>query len=87
MDNCLPRQPYHHLGAAIFTGLHYFIGAIITSLPEMNVAVEGYSKITRADLNTALSAASVSNMTNLAIAIIGILTILILKYTGINLGL
>ena len=76
-----------YLGAAIFTGLHYFIGAIITSLPEMNVAVEGYSKITRADLNTALSAASVSNMTNLAIAVIGILTILILKYTGINLGL
>mgnify|MGYP000879579637 FL=1 len=53
----------------------------------MNVAVKGYSKITRADLNTALSAASISNMTNLAIAIIGILTILILKYAGVNLGL
>lgn len=75
------------LGAAIFTGLHYFVGAIITSLPEMNVAVEGYSKATRADLNTALSAASVSNMTNLAIAVLGIVIILILKATGMDLGL
>ena len=76
-----------YLGAAIFTGLHYFVGAIITSLPEMNVAVEGYSKATRADLNTALSAASVSNMTNLAIAVLGIAIILILKATGVELGL
>ena len=75
------------LGAAIFTGLHYFIGALITSLPEMNVAVKGYSKITRADLNTALSAASVSNMTNLAIAALGILLIILLKSIGLELGL
>jgi len=75
------------LGAAIFTGLHYFVGALITSLPEMNVAVEGYSKATRADLNTALSAASVSNMTNLAIAVLGILLIIILRATGVELGL
>jgi len=75
------------LGAAIFTGLHYFVGALITSLPEMNVAVEGYSKATRADLNTALSAASVSNMTNLAIAVLGILLIILLRATGVELGL
>ena len=72
-------------GTAIFTGLHYFVGAIITSLPEMNVAVEGYSRLTRADLNTALSAASVSNMTNLAIGVIGIVIILILNAFGISL--
>ena len=75
------------LGAAIFTGLHYFVGALITSLPEMNVAVEGYSKATRADLNTALSAASVSNMTNLAIAVLGILLIIALRAMGVELGL
>lgn len=75
------------LGAAIFTGLHYFVGALITSLPEMNVAVEGYSKVTRADLNTALSAASVSNMTNLAIAVLGILMIIVLRAVGVELGL
>ncbi len=76
-----------YLGAAIFTGLHYFVGALITSLPEMNVAMEGYSKITRADLNTALSAASVSNMTNLAIAVLGILLIILLKAMGLELSL
>ena len=76
-----------YLGAAIFTGLHYFVGALITSLPEMNVAMEGYSKITRADLNTVLSAASVSNMTNLAIAVLGILLIILLKAMGLELSL
>ena len=76
-----------YLGAAIFTGLHYFIGALITSLPEMNVAVKGYSKATRSDLNTALSAASVSNMTNLAIAVAGILLIIVLRALGLKLGL
>lgn len=75
------------LGAAIFTCLHYFVGALITSLPEMNVAVEGYSKATRADLNTALSAASVSNMTNLAIAVLGILLIILLRAMGVELSL
>ena len=53
----------------------------------MNVAVEGYSKATRADLNTALSAASVSNMTNLAIAVLGILMIIVLRAVGVELGL
>ena len=47
-------------------------------MPGMNVAMEGYSKIPRVDLNTALSAASVSNMTNLAIAVLGILLIILL---------
>jgi hypothetical protein len=75
------------LGVAIFTGLHYFVGAIITSLPEMNVATNGYSKLTRADLNTALSAASVSNMTNLAIAVLGILVIIICNLIGFDLTL
>jgi len=71
------------LGAAVFAGLHYFAGALVTSLPELKVAVDNYRKISPSDLNTALSSASVSNMTNLAIAIVGVLLISLLGAMGI----
>ncbi len=58
-------------GVAIFAGLHYFVGSIVTSLPELTVAIENYERLTSPDLNTALASASASNMTNLAIAAIG----------------
>ena len=60
-----------YFGAAIFTYLHYFIGSFISSLPETTVAVENYERLTASDLNTALASASVSNMSNLAIAFFG----------------
>lgn len=72
------------LGTAVFAGLHYFAGALVTSLPELKVAVDNYRKLSPSDLNTGLSSASVSNMTNLAIAIVGILLILLLQAMGMN---
>ena len=61
------------LGGTIFYMLHFFVGALVTSLPEMNVAVSNYERTTAPDLNTALSSASASNMSNLAIAGVGCL--------------
>lgn len=58
-------------GTAIFAYLHYFIGSFISSLPETTVAVENYERFTSSDLNTALASATVSNMSNLAIAFLG----------------
>ena len=58
-------------GVAIFAYLHYFIGSLISSLPETTVAVENYQRLTSAELNTALASATVSNMSNLAIAFLG----------------
>jgi purine-cytosine permease-like protein len=58
-------------GAAVFAMIHFFLGALVTSLPEMNVAVSNYQRIESPDLNTALASASASNMSNLAIAGIG----------------
>jgi nitrate reductase NapE component len=72
------------LGTAVFAGLHYFAGALVTSLPELKVAVDNYRKLSPSDLNTALSSASVSNMTNLVIAIFGILLIILLGAFGMN---
>ena len=66
------------LGPAVFFMLHYFLGALVTSLPEMNVAVSNYERADSADLNTALSSASASNMSNLAIAGLGCLIALCL---------
>jgi len=59
------------LGPSVFAAMHYFLGALITSLPELNVALYNYRKLTSADLNTGLSSASTSNMSNLAVAGIG----------------
>jgi hypothetical protein len=72
------------LGTAVFAGLHYFAGALVTSLPELKVATDNYQKLSSADLNTALASASVSNMTNLAIAIAGILLISVLGLLGMH---
>ena len=74
-------------GAAIFAGLHFFLGALVTSLPELKVAVDNYEKLAAPDLNTALSSASVSNMTNLAIAILGIVLIGILTALRVSIEL
>lgn len=71
-------------GAAVFAGLHYFAGALVTSLPELKVATDNYQKLSPADLNTALASASVSNMTNLVIAIAGILLITVLGLLGVT---
>lgn len=61
------------LGPAVFAVLHYFLGALVTSLPEMTVAINNYRRILSPDLNTALSSASTSNMSNLSIAACGCL--------------
>jgi hypothetical protein len=72
------------LGAAVFAGLHYFVGALVTSLPELRVATENYAKLSAPDLNTALASASASNMTNLAIAILGLIIIGVLGAFGVH---
>jgi Ca2+/Na+ antiporter len=59
------------LGNSVFAAMHYFLGALITSLPELNVAISNYRRLTAPDLNTGLASASASNMSNLAIAAIG----------------
>ena len=65
-------------GAAIFAALHYFIGALITSLPEMRVATGNYRRMTVPDLNTGLASASYSNLVNLALGFIGLVIFIIL---------
>lgn len=70
-------------GSAVFAGLHYFAGALVTSLPELKVATDNYEKLSAPDLNTALSSASVSNMTNLAIAIVGVTLVGLLSALGV----
>ncbi|NJL01644.1 MAG: hypothetical protein HC910_14190 [Spirulinaceae cyanobacterium SM2_1_0] len=71
-------------GAAVFAGLHYFLGSLVTSLPEMTVAIENYQRLTVADLNTAMASASQSNMTNLAIAALGSLLLSLSLFLGFN---
>jgi hypothetical protein len=72
------------LGTAVFAGLHYFLGALVTSLPELHVAISNYEKLSSPDLNTALASASASNMINLGIAALGILVVLFLSTTGLR---
>ncbi len=69
-------------GMAVFAGLHYVVGAIITSLPEMRVATENYRKLTVPDLNTALASASYSNFVNLVICTIGLMIFIGLTWAG-----
>jgi len=69
-------------GPAIFVGLHYVLGALITSLPELRVATANYRKLTPADMNTALASASYSNFTNLIICALGLLVFIILAING-----
>lgn len=75
------------LGVAVFAGLHYFVGALVTSLPELKVATDNYEKLSSPDLNTALSSASVSNMTNLAIAVLGLVIVGVLTALGVGIKL
>lgn len=69
-------------GYALFAALHFFVGSLISSLPEITVAIENYEKVTPPELNTALASASQSNMTNLAIAGIGCVLAIALLLTG-----
>lgn len=70
------------LGAAVFAGLHYVLGALITSLPELRVALGNYRRLTVPDLNTALGSASYSNLTNLLICLLGLIVFAGLAASG-----
>jgi len=74
-------------GPAVFAGLHYFVGSLVTSLPEMRVAIKNYRKVAAPDLHTALGSASYSNAVNLAIAAIGSLVAFFLLLLGIRMSL
>jgi hypothetical protein len=73
------------LGTQVFAGLHYFLGALITSLPELKVAIDNYSRISSPDLNTALGSASYSNLVNVALALLGLLVFAGLHLSGTTL--
>ncbi|MBL1217076.1 MAG: hypothetical protein D8M59_06220 [Planctomycetes bacterium] len=72
------------LGTAVFAGLHYVLGALITSLPELRVALGNYRRLTVPDLNTALGSASYSNLTNLAICLLGLALFAGLTWSGVS---
>jgi len=74
------------LGAGVFTGLHYFAGALITSLPELTVAIANFRLLRSPDLNTALGSASYSNFTNLGIATFGMLLAALMILCGVKLA-
>lgn len=69
-------------GVAVFAGLHYVLGALITSLPELRVATANYRKLTSADMNTALASASYSNFTNLVLCALGLGLFIALSWSG-----
>ncbi|MGK7919938.1 MAG: hypothetical protein AB4080_08010 [Trichodesmium sp.] len=71
-------------GDAVFAGLHYFLGSLISSLPETIVAIKNYERLTSPDLNTAMASASQSNMTNLAIGFFGSILASLLLAMGMN---
>lgn len=68
---------------SLFPAIHYFIGSLISSLPEMSVAVGNYERLSSPDLNTALGSASQSCMTNLLIAGLGCVIALVLSMSGL----
>lgn len=70
------------LGDNVFAVLHYFVGALVTSLPELTVAVKNYRRLTSPDLNTALASATASNMSNLGIAALGCVAAALLLWVG-----
>lgn len=70
------------LGASVFAYLHYFVGALVTSLPELTVAVRAFQRSTASSANLALAGTSVSNATNLGIAMLGILLALLFQISG-----
>jgi len=69
-------------GTAIFAGLHYVLGALITSLPELRVATSNYRRLNAADMNTALASASYSNFTNIVICAGGLILFIVLTWNG-----
>ncbi|MBX3728895.1 MAG: hypothetical protein KF858_06895 [Candidatus Sumerlaeia bacterium] len=71
-------------GAMIFAWLHYFVGSVITSLPELFVTVKNLEKLRPADFNTALGSVSYSNMVNLAIAVLGLLLWALFSSLGVS---
>jgi len=79
-------------GPLVFTALHYFLGSIITSLPEMIVAIMHYQKATSRDsrtvseLNTGLGSVTYSNFVNLVLGLIGILAWVALTAAGASLA-
>jgi hypothetical protein len=58
--------------------------AVIICKWGIPVNTNNYQKLSSSDLNIALASASVSNMTNLAIAIIGIIIISVLTLLGVT---
>lgn len=73
----------HFIEFSLFPTIHYFIGSLISSLPEMSVAVSNYERLSSPDLNTALGSASQSCMTNLLIAGLGSVIALVLSLGGL----
>ena len=71
-------------GDAVFAGLHYFLGSLISSLPEIIVAIKNYERLTSPDFNTAMASASQSNMTNLGIGFLGSVLAGLLLVMGMN---
>ena len=69
-------------GVRIFAYLHYFVGSLVTSLPELTVATRALRRDTTPSANLALAGASVSNATNLGIAMLGILLALLFQISG-----
>ena len=69
-------------GVRIFAYLHYFVGSLVTSLPELTVATRALRRDTTPSANLALAGTSVSNATNLAIAMLGILLALLFQISG-----
>ncbi|MEM7166475.1 MAG: hypothetical protein AAF581_13500 [Planctomycetota bacterium] len=70
-------------GDAIFTGLHFILGALVTSLPEVRVAYRYFLKRSGPDLHTALGSASYSNLTNLILCVLGLVVFMILVANGV----
>ena len=69
-------------GVRTFAYLHYFVGSLVTSLPELTVATRALRRETTPSANLALAGASVSNATNLGIAMLGILLALLFQISG-----
>lgn len=69
-------------GVRIFAYMHYFVGSLVTSLPELTVATRALRRDTTPGANLALAGASVSNATNLGIAMFGILLALLFQISG-----
>ena len=69
-------------GVRTFAYLHYFVGSLVTSLPELTVATRALRRDTTPSANLALAGASVSNATNLGIAMLGILLALLFQISG-----